>query len=90
MGKCRFIETPILTESVRNRLGGMLNFQESGFAEVEDSVKAVLRIASDETINGEYSFLPSWASRAVRLTKHVRKITGHRSTQSIERWIRGS
>lgn len=61
-GRCRvnvvapwFIKTPIMSENVIERLGPGLESHRSGFAEVEDSVKAVLRIACDKEINGKPS-----------------------------------
>jgi hypothetical protein len=53
----RFINTPIMTEAVVSRLGPALQNKGSDFAEVDDSVKAVLRIACDSEINGEFSSL---------------------------------
>lgn len=53
----RFINTPIMTEAVISRLGPALQNKGSEFAEVDDSVKAVLRIACDSEINGEFSSL---------------------------------
>jgi NAD(P)-dependent dehydrogenase (short-subunit alcohol dehydrogenase family) len=58
-GRCRvnvvapwFIKTPIMSENVVERLGPALANMGSEFAEIEDSVKAVLRIACDEKISG--------------------------------------
>jgi hypothetical protein len=48
----RFIKTPIMSENVLERLAPALKKEGSEFAEVEDSVKAVLKIACDEGING--------------------------------------
>jgi len=47
-----FIKTPIMSENVVERLGPALANMGSEFAEIEDSVKAVLRIACDERISG--------------------------------------
>lgn len=61
-GRCRvnvvapwFIQTPIMSDNVLEKLGPALKSMNSDFAEVEDSVKAVLRIACDEDINGMYA-----------------------------------
>jgi hypothetical protein len=51
----RFIKTPIMSEDIGKRLGSALVNMGSDFAEVEDSVKAVLRVACDEGINGMIS-----------------------------------
>lgn len=60
-GRCRvnvvapwFINTPIMSATVIEQLGPALKNMNSDFAEVEDSVKAVLRLACDESINGAY------------------------------------
>lgn len=50
-----FINTPIMSAAVVDQLGPALKHMNSDFAEVDDSVKAVLRLACDETINGTYS-----------------------------------
>lgn len=61
-GRCRvnvvapwFINTPIMSATVVDQLGPALKAMNSDFAEVEDSVKAVLRLACDTTISGMYS-----------------------------------
>jgi F0F1-type ATP synthase membrane subunit c/vacuolar-type H+-ATPase subunit K len=69
----RFIATAIMSDTVKDALTKGLTSMGSGWAEVEDSAKAVLRVASDETINGlfihffifipsifVFSFLPSY------------------------------
>ncbi|KAF2421167.1 NAD(P)-binding protein [Tothia fuscella] len=47
-----FIATPIMSEQVIEILGKNLKDKNSDWAEVEDSAKAVIRVAADETING--------------------------------------
>lgn len=61
-GRCRvnvvapwFINTPIMSAAIIEQLGPALKNMNSNFADVDDSVKAVLRLACDETINGMYS-----------------------------------
>lgn len=44
-----------MSDNVLEKLGPALKSMNSDFAEVEDSVKAVLRIACDEDINGMYA-----------------------------------
>ncbi|TLD27923.1 NAD(P)-binding protein [Venturia nashicola] len=58
-GRCRvnvvapwFINTPIMSATVIKKLVLAFKAMKSDFAEVEDSVKAVLRLACDQTING--------------------------------------
>ncbi|KIX03816.1 uncharacterized protein Z518_07369 [Rhinocladiella mackenziei CBS 650.93] len=48
-----YIATPLMSDAVMNTLTTQLKEQGSGFALVEDSVKAVMRIATDDSINGE-------------------------------------
>jgi len=47
-----FIRTPIISEQASQVIGARLDAMGLGWAEVEDSVKAVLRVATDEAING--------------------------------------
>jgi len=47
-----FIATPIMSEKVVETLGSQLKSVGAEFAEVEDSVKAVMRVATDKSING--------------------------------------
>lgn len=46
----RYVRTPILSESMQDFLDG----KGVGFALVEDACKAMLRIASDTTVNGMF------------------------------------
>lgn len=48
----RYIATPLMSKLVIERLTTQLEAQGSGFALVEDSVKAVMRISTDRSING--------------------------------------
>jgi NAD(P)-dependent dehydrogenase (short-subunit alcohol dehydrogenase family) len=47
-----FIKTAIMSETIADRITAMLDTIGTGWAEVEDSVKAVLRVASDKQVNG--------------------------------------
>ena len=47
-----FIRTPIMSDVVAERIGGLLKAAGTGWAEVEDSVQAALRIAADKEVNG--------------------------------------
>lgn len=47
-----FIRTAIMSDTVAERIGTLLKSVGAGWAEVEDSVKAALRIAADKDVNG--------------------------------------
>lgn len=47
-----FIRTPIMSEEAARAIGNRLDAVGMGWALAEDSVKAVLRVATDESING--------------------------------------
>ena len=49
----RYIATPLMSAPVIERLTTQLKAQGSGFALIEDSVKAVMRIATLLSINGQ-------------------------------------
>jgi hypothetical protein len=48
----RYIATPLMSKPVIERLTAQLKAQGSGFALVEDSVKAVMWISTNRSING--------------------------------------
>lgn len=48
----RFIATPIMSEEILKALDEKLHEGNSDWALAEDSVKAVMRIAADKSING--------------------------------------
>lgn len=47
-----YIATPLMSKAVMERLTSQLMEQGSGFGRIEDCVKAVMRIATDSTVNG--------------------------------------
>jgi NAD(P)-dependent dehydrogenase (short-subunit alcohol dehydrogenase family) len=47
-----FISTAIMSAEVKQAISARLESQGSGWADIEDALKAVLRIATDENING--------------------------------------
>lgn len=49
----RFIPTPLMSQAVVERLSSQLKSMGSGFAETEDCVRAVMRIATDPSVNGK-------------------------------------
>jgi hypothetical protein len=52
MGRERFIATPIMSESAVRTIKKQLEVRGQEFAYIEDAVKAVMRVAADQTING--------------------------------------
>lgn len=50
----RYIATPLMSKLVIERLTSQLEAQGSGFALVEDSVKAVMWISTNRSINGVF------------------------------------
>lgn len=58
-----------MSENVLKRLGSALTDMGSEFAEVEDSVKAVLRIACDDGINGMISLLREYLLEADKIAQ---------------------
>ncbi|KAF2099532.1 putative short chain dehydrogenase/ reductase [Rhizodiscina lignyota] len=52
-----FIATPLMTEAVRNHLRKDMQGQGTDFATTEDCAKCVMRIASDDSINGRSLFI---------------------------------
>ncbi|KIW04175.1 uncharacterized protein PV09_04488 [Verruconis gallopava] len=47
-----FISTDIMSDAVKERIGASLKSMKSDWAEVEDAAKAVMKVATDENING--------------------------------------
>lgn len=52
MRRQRFIATPIMSEAVVQTIKKQLEVRGQEFANIEDAVKAVMRVAADQTING--------------------------------------
>jgi hypothetical protein len=48
---CRFVRTPILDQGIQDFLDG----KGVGFATVDDACTAMLKIASDTTVNGMFN-----------------------------------
>lgn len=48
----RFIATPIMSEAAVQAIKKQLEARGQEFAHIEDAVKAVMRVAADQTING--------------------------------------
>jgi hypothetical protein len=51
---CRYISTPLMSPAVKETVTRQLKAQGSEWAHIEDAVKAVARIATDNSINGWY------------------------------------
>jgi hypothetical protein len=52
MSRKRFIATPIMSEAAIRTIKKQLESRGQEFAHIEDAVKAVMRVAADQTIHG--------------------------------------
>lgn len=48
----RYVATPIMSETVKERIDTTLKKHGSGWATIEDCTRTVLRIAADESVQG--------------------------------------